>query len=374
MTIFPLFVGVKTGRLLYDLYDRHVYFIRGAWIIESGPAISEYPQVITFLFGINRFLFSGIDVDLQPVLFAAFFSLQMIMILFLVFKGLLEYLPPSFRNYAYLFLLPPAVYFSYNRFDILPAYLCLIAYLASAKKQWAMAGFVLAIATFTKWYPVLLFPAFFMYAKTIEAKFQWKMVSTFAVTSFAIVSFTYLLGGMETVLAPYQFHTSRSMELVSLPVLLDKASFNLLSIHINMPVIFTLFFILQIAAPVLVLILKLDTLEQLINYCIVAIGLFIFFARIWSPQWFLWLLPFLVLSAKNMKTVGLIAVYSTISYINFPFLLEYTGWDSAPLQASSMLTYVILGVIIVRAFKNLVFRKPLLFLKNDPSPIGIETV
>lgn len=108
MTLIPLFVGEKTGRLLFDFYDLSVYFIRGQWLIANLPALSEYPQIPTLLFGVNRLLFSWINADLQPFVFTAFFSLQMILILFLTFKGLLEYLPAIFRHYAYLILLPPA--------------------------------------------------------------------------------------------------------------------------------------------------------------------------------------------------------------------------------------------------------------------------
>ncbi|MGB9693496.1 MAG: hypothetical protein ACPLYF_01485 [Fervidobacterium sp.] len=356
MTIVPLVFRDKTGRLLSDSYDRSVYFERGRWFTEGTIPISEYPQIPTFLFGINNLTSMWVNHenhDMQVGVYSAFFSLGMLLILFLISKALLELLPPRVSNYMFLVLFPPTLYFTYNRFDILPAYLCLIAYNSATKKQWTMTSIILAIATFTKWYPVLLFPGFFAYATTLEKKFKWNMVVGFTITSIVIVLASYLYGGLESVLAPYKFHMARGMEYVAFPVLVDNLIRGVLGTQVSLPYFFLLFFIAQISAPILIFFTKIDSFDTLVDYCIIVIGVFVFFSRIWSPQWFLWLLPFLIISANNIKKVGLIILYNLATYLCFPLIFDYYGWSSYQLQISSLLTYLILFAIIFQSVKNL---------------------
>jgi hypothetical protein len=356
MTFLPPVLNGRTGRLFTDPYDRSTYFERGKWLIEGTLPISEYPQIPTLLFGINHLLSSWADPNIQLAVYLAFFSLEMLFVLFLLFKVLLDLLPPGLSNYAFLLLLPPTLYFTYNRFDILPAYLCLVAYSAATKRQWAIVSIVLAIATFTKWYPSLLLPGFFMYATKLESKVQWKMIIGFTLTSGVIVFLSYIYGGIETLLAPYQFHAARAMEYIALPALIDSFIHGLLGVHINSPYFFLLFFIIQVSGPILIFFIKLDSLEALIHYCIVVTGLFVLFSRIWSPQWFLWLLPFLIILAKNIKTAGLIIAYNIIAYVSFPVIFDYYGSSSSQLQIAGLLTYLILFAIMFLSIKNL---KPL---------------
>jgi len=363
MTIIPL--CIKTGRLFVDYTDRMVYYERGKWFTENTPPISEYPQIPTLLFGINHSVIMWLNTDIQPIVYLAFFSLEMMLVLFIMFKILLELLPPEHSNYAFLVLLPPTIYFAYNRFDILPALLCLIAYRASTKKQWILVSFLLAIATFTKWYPVLLFPGFLIYATMVESKFQWKMIATFAISSLTILIISFLHGGLESIQAPYILHISRSMEYVALPVLIDKFLKYAFEININLTYYFLFFFILQISAPIIIVIyFKINSLDLLIHYCIITIAMFILFSRIWSPQWFLWLLPFLILSANNIKVAVLIIVYNIVTYLCFPVFFDFYGDSSVQLQISGLLTYIILFIIIIWSTKSLLSSKGLVSLKQ----------
>jgi len=354
ITIVSLAFKDNTGRLLADYYDRYVYFERGKWFPEHKTPISEYPQVPTLLFGINHLTSMWVDKELQPAVYIALFSLEMFIVLFLVLRILLKLLPSESSDYAILMLLPPVLYFVYNRFDILPAYLCLVAYHNATKKRWTIVSIVLAIATFTKWYPILLFPGFLMYASVLKAKFQWKMVLMFIVTSALILLPTYIQGGIDAVLAPYQFHFMRGMESVALPVLLDNLLQSIFDIKIGLSYFSLAFLVLQVFAPVMSIFTRMDSLDALVYYCIIVIALFVLFSRIYSPQWFLWLLPFLVISAENKVDVVLIIAYSFTTFLGYPVFFDiYDGASSIPLQLASLATYLILGVIIFRAVGNL---------------------
>ena len=361
MTYVPLLINNRIVRLFSDYDDRAVYFKIGRWLIENTYPIGEYPQIPAYLFGINRLFSIWSPANWQVVVFSAVVSLEMLMVLFLVFKLLSELLPARLSHYAYLLLLPPVLYFTYCRFDILPAYFCLLAYSATTKRHWGMVSILLAVATFTKWYPALVFPGFFLYASKLEEKFQWKMILFFVLTSLSILLLSFLHGGLDAILAPYQFHLKRSMEYVALPVLLNDFLHGL-----NTPWFFALLFAIQIVVPLTILFIKIDSLEPLIHYCIMVIGTFMLLSRIWSPQWFLWLLPFLLLSAKDSKIVWFIAVYCLMNYLNYPILFDYAGSASLLLKFSSLLTYLMLFGLILRSAKNLKFENnlALLNLKN----------
>lgn len=359
MTMVPL-LTLKTGRLLADYHDRLLYFDRGKWLVERTPQISEYPQIPTTLFGITHLATMWLDGRLQRIVYINVFSFEMMLILFLTFRILVELLPSDRVNYSLLLLLPPTMYFTYNRFDILPAFMCLLAFRASIKRQWTLVAILLAIATLTKWYPILLFPGFFLYATQEESKFQWKMILSFIVTCTAVLLLSYFQGGTESILAPYQFHTARGMEHIALPALLV----NLLRTILNLEVAyyFLFFFAIQVSGPILVFLTKLDSLDALIHYSIVVIGIFILFSRIWSPQWFVWLMPFLIISAKNKKDAGLIIVYNFMTYLCFPVLFDFYEYGAYRLLVPGVLTYTILVIIIIRSLRHLDFPKVLSLL------------
>jgi hypothetical protein len=120
MSIVPLLIP-KTSGLLADYHDLVVYFMRGNWIMDNSPMVSEYPPVPTLLFGANRLLVSMFDALPQKEFFVAIFSLEMMLVLFLVYKVMTRLISNSLFVIA-IILLPPVIYFTYSRFDILPVF------------------------------------------------------------------------------------------------------------------------------------------------------------------------------------------------------------------------------------------------------------
>ena len=352
--IFPFLIP-RSGRLVFDLADIYVYFERGLWFVEQKSPISEYPQIPTMLFGLNHIFSMWLDdLNFQKFVYTAVFSFEMIVVLYLSFETLMDILPPEQKNRAYLAFLPPIIYFTVSRFDIFPAFLCLMALKAARNKRWNFAGFILAVATFTKWYPGLILPGFLFYASKEEGKFQRNMLLIFVLTSSIILISSYLKNGTASLLAPYVFHSSRNMEYIALPQLIK----NLFGVMLNdMNIYFLAFFILQISFSFLAPIIKIESIEALNYYCIIVIGSFVLFSRIWSPQWFLWIFLFLIVSANNLIDLVLTISYSIVSYLNFPVLFDILGSTSTPLIISGSFTYLILVIIILRAFKRIEFKK-----------------
>ena len=242
-------------------------------------------------------------------------------------------------------LLPPTLYFVLNRFDILPALLCLLAIQKAQKKQWIFTAIILALATFTKWYPVLLLPGFFVYASVQENKLNWKMVIAFFMASLVLLLPTFIQGGFTAVIAPFQMQIARSMQYVALPLLI---SILLVNGPISPQFLQTVFRFLEISSPILCIFLKIDTLDKLVDYVILSVSLFILFSSNNSPQWFLWLMPFLILSIKNWRDVVLIIFYNIITYLFFPIVFNLYGNSSTPLKILAVINYLILAWLLVR--------------------------
>ena len=345
MSVTPL-AFPRTGRLFADYHDLTVYFERGKWLVKGVPATSEYPQIPTWLFGVDRWLVSWFPEQSQMLLYIAIFQYEMILTLFLTYRTLARLSHNA--AHAALMLLPPVVYFSYSRFDILPAFLSLMAYLEASRKRWGMAAFWLAIATFTKWYPALLFPGFFVYAMYAEGRIKWQMLSTFIAVSSMILLASYLQGGWVALVAPYLFHTGRGMEYIAFP----KLIYGLISRHwlVSLDVYYIALFVLQIvASPLLILFVRINSLRKLVYYGIVVIDMFILFSRIWSLQWFLWSLPLLLLVIEGHRDVFMVVLFTIVVFAGFPVAFDLFGPDSIQLIVIGTIYYAMLLVFIVQS-------------------------
>lgn len=341
-------------RIFSDEFDRFVYFQRGSWLpndlVPFRDVLSEYPQVPTYLFGLLR-LVSLKDVDMAIAYwkFSAVFSMLMLICLVAIINILINILPNK-KYLAYLLLLPAPLYFTFNRFDVLPALLSLLAFQMIEQKRWNLAAFLLAIGTMTKWYPCLLLPVSFAYCYRTEQRIHWQMVLIFLVTCLFIVLPTYIFGGMDAVLAPYRFHNQRSIETVSLPALVS----NLLNAENSIQsTLMPLFFVLQLLPAIFAIFFRINTHEKLLYWYIIIICNFIIFARIYSPQWLLWVFPFFILSLKNKIDIGIAVFYGISNYIGFPITWDYFGKSSPQLAIMGALHIIILAAIIWSAVQKL---------------------
>ena len=138
--VWVFFVTLAAGnfgshiRWFNDYYDRSVYVQRSAWFIEGGipyvDTFSEYPQVATYFFALPYLLM----VQLQPVdtISLSTYSMAFSFLTLFLLGGVIFLLYKSIQidsRWAFLLLLPAPLYFSFNRFDILPAFFVLVSVL-----------------------------------------------------------------------------------------------------------------------------------------------------------------------------------------------------------------------------------------------------
>lgn len=342
-----------TIRFFTDDYDRFVYFQRGLWLVNHQvpfrDTISEYPQVPTYLFGLLHVI--SIDDDNTVIAYwkySALFSFVMLIILLATIE-LLQRMLPKGSSLAYLLLLPAPLFFSMNRFDILPAYITLLSFKMVQDKNWTLAGVLLGIGALTKWYPALLLPAFMLYNFRSTGRLPWQMVLAFSITCLIIVLPTLLSGGLDALSVPYRFHMERSMETVSLPTLLNKLLQGILEKPISQNVFVLVFLLLQTSAIPFLIFVRMDNLGKLLQSCILIVSAFVLFSRIYSPQWLLWILPFSILAARNKTDISILALYGTITYIGFPVVWDHFGPDSNEMILFGVMNIAFLALIMIRA-------------------------
>lgn len=185
------------------------------------------------------------------------------------------------------------------------------------------------------------------------------MVIVFLLAAIVILLPTFIQGGYAAILAPYQFHLARGMEYVALPVLIN----NMLGNWITAPKTLNfLFLFLQLLSPLFCVFLDIFTLDDVVEYGVLCIALFILFSSNNSPQWFLWLMPFLILSIKDKKDVLLILFYDLITYFFFPIVFNSYGNSSFPLKVLAILSYILLAFLIVRSLRRITINSKPFFL------------
>ncbi|NOY97933.1 MAG: DUF2029 domain-containing protein, partial [Chloroflexi bacterium] len=329
ISVFQFNLGSKI-RWINDYYDRSVYAERATWIFDHGipyvDTLSEYPQVPTYFFAVP-YLALG---QLQPIetvsvrLYSAVFSLFMLIVLggtvVLLYRSL-----PENKNLAFLLLLPAPLYFTFNRFDILPALMVLVSILLLFRGDTLIAAIVLAIGTMTKWYPALLLPVFLLYEHEKTKRINWLAIVAFVATCTVIIAPTFVLGGWAALLMPYRMHLARGLELVSLPALLQGQLFLPLGLNVDSYFMGRFFLVLQFLPVFLSPFVQLKTKEELLSWSVIVIALFTAFSEIYSPQWILWIMPFLILVTKTKMDVLLLVVYGVSTYIAFPLIFDWAG-------------------------------------------------
>ncbi len=107
-----------------------------------------------------------------------------------------------------------------------------------------------------------------------------------------------------------------------------------------------IFLALQFLPTPLSLFARIDTEEKLLQWNILVIGAFIVFSRIYSPQWLLWLMPFLILAVRNWFDIAWIIVYNLVTYLTFPHGERLDGFNSAFFKIGGAATAAILMIVL----------------------------
>lgn len=345
-----------------DYSDRGDYFRGGAWLplraVPYRDVMSEYPQVATYLFGLLYLPFLG-QLD-SPALFFQYsilFAFIMIFLLICLMVLLEGMLAGHKRNVVLALLLPASLYFSYNRFDVLPVLMVLLALLMARDEKWEAAGFWLGVGALTKWYPALLVlpVARHMLSKKVPLRRIGLFLAVFGATCVAILAPTYISGGWNAVLSPYvRYQTQRGVDPAALPALLSPLLQRLFTFP-SASDLQTAFLLLQLSALPAVAFLNIRSFKHLVCACLLTLTTFMLFSRIYSPQWLLWILPLMILLAGDSGDLALMLLYGTVTYLEFPVLFLGSHVAAWAMLWIGWVNVGLLVWILVRAARRWVF-------------------
>jgi len=339
--------------LIRDDFELDVYYQRiGYFDDKEIPFKSdrvEYPVLGLFYLTIPA-LFSETQADYDIALIIQ--NIIFLIILIIITSRLIKILGRDKRQ-IWLLILPSILFFTFNRFDIFPAVLIQLALLLMLKKKFSWSFLVLSLSFLAKGYAMVLFPVFFVYYLVQKNSKVKSLVTNKPLLLFIIPSIIAMIAlmfwaGFENALFPYIFQSTRNFAYGSIYAIFISANWEFFTevfwkwyMYIGSKILG----LLQLALPFIIYVgykkfrHYIKTPTNLITWSLLVLSFYIFLSPYYSPQWFLWLLPLLVLLPLNKKEVWLIIVYDLLNFIFFPVVYRYIGYES----------YIIDIVVFVRS-------------------------
>jgi len=249
--------------------------------------------------------------------------------------------------------LPACLYFTANRFDIVPALLTALGLACLGRRHLAASGMLIGLATLVKVYPVLIAPLIlrYLFGNRRQAAI-WGLA--FGITLGGFLAATVCLAGWEPTLAPYRLQLSRTLGPLTFfgPVWPASWADNTLpgkAIRLGSVVAV----ILLLTWP------KLANLDGVLRRATAVLVVFVCFQVFYSPQWILWLMPLLVpLAARQRNLISLVICLDLVTYLTFPLVYD-SGGISYQAEMFTVLVYgralvlaVLVGILLLAEFKT----------------------
>ncbi|RMF59532.1 MAG: hypothetical protein D6748_06180 [Calditrichaeota bacterium] len=355
--LFNRTVTGKLQTLFYDPHDLTIYFEIAKWFTSPSGTFQEiyysYPPLANLVFTIpyqmmNMFLISNADLEVQKNIYFVIFSLLMVVLASMAIHTVYS-LRKSYQWMAYFMLLPACYYMTLNRFDILPAYLTLLSLQALLRGREKWAFFWLTLGMMIKWYPAVLIPVFLRFLwDTNRDKIKSSLIY---LAGYMAVGHVLLLifGGVKAITLPYMLQLDREINQESLmylmTILMGTKSDGNSFLHY-------FFVFMQILIPSLVLLVRVNTPRRLCYWSGISITAFILFSPIYSPQWILWIMPFLLLCTDSPVELIPIILFDGITYLYFPFI-----YGNKALFPGLFITMMIIKTMILAYFMFWLYRK-----------------
>ncbi len=297
----------------------------------------EYPPLTLALFSLPLLA--------QIVDYASAFALLMAILATIIYQLLLHHYPGKAAGCFATGLLVGGLATGLARFDMAPALLCTLCLVLAGRRQWTWANVVLALGVLIKIYPIVLFPLLFLaeqrdqvglttpksslprntlraiLARTLASlrgevhRWRWKNALVFAGVLLGVSAFFTALSpsgafswASHLYLRPFTVESTGSgliwlASFVGEPVTWTT-SFG--SLNIDSPISAALgqaFVILLEAGYVYVLIQQWRGKMGFFQGCAAALLLVVVTAKVFSPQYLLWLMPFMAISGSGNRRV-----------------------------------------------------------------------
>ena len=245
-----------------------------------------------------------------------------------------------------LLLLPASQYFAANRFDIVPALLVALSLACLGRRRVVASAVLLAAATMVKVYPVLLVPLVVRYVSD-NRKAAAARTAAYGLAAVALLLPPLLRFGWESTWAPYHFQLSREYDPLSMGTLYGCVLPEALGGHGLGARLFR-------TGSVLLTALALSwsrpaDLGSVLRRSAVVLVVFVSVQVFYSPQWILWLCPFLIpLARLDRWVLGLTVALDLVTFVTFPIVFD-AGMSADALVYVRVLILAALVVVLLRA-------------------------
>ena len=317
----------------------------------------EYPPLALLPLVVPHLVTAGMTLDYRA--YSLLYLLETFLLLLLIAFALLQvarFWPDSLSPWrllaVYLLLIILSKDFVFWRYDLFPAWLTLLAFLAVLKKQPLLAGIWIGLAIMAKLYPVILIPVLLVY---YLAGHQYRasvrlVAGTGLAVALVLVPVVFLSGNQ--VFSFLTYHQLRGLQIESLAgglVLLGHVTdlsrvstvFNYGAFHLEasgvelvlkaLPGLFLAAFCALLAGCWFRFRREYGqtgaiSADSLLRFLLAALLVFITTNKVFSPQYLIWLLPFvLFLRVKQIAWVAFIFLLTTLVYpVFYPQLVDPT--------------------------------------------------
>ena len=324
-------------RTISDHYDIDQYFKRGSFyprnLTPYVDVFSEYPMLATLSFAAPHLLESRLRPKGYRRIWNHLMVLPFLGTLFLLYRFRAE---RGLSQWPLAVMASPSVlFFSLMRFDIMVTAICCASLYLFGRRRYAWAYVLLAIGVHVKWYPAVIFPVYLAFHVQQDGLFAnrfrglWRSNSmryalAFGAVVLGLVGVGVLAYGWDGFMVPYRFHSARGSQYFN-PYWL--AELGLIQLGLQKTTLAKLvdfaFLLVQLSILPILLFKRLNTHHQVYQYSILAIVIFISFAKIDSPQWLLWYLPIALMFVRRNETVYALLAITLLNYLIFPFGYDY---------------------------------------------------
>lgn len=250
----------------------------------------------------------------------------------------------------WLWILPSAVYYSLNRFDIFPVFLVVLALYLVLTNHLRSGWLVYGLAIMAKLYPIFILPLFIATTKDKNKNYfnylPYVIAPIIALTLGAIGA-----GGLLAAVVPYKVQLGRGIELGSLFSLVVMAWPNIKEylgpIGQLGQILLPFFWWLKV-------IWSKIRLSLFNNLTLAALSLLLVltFYPFYSNQWWLWVLPFLILVIPPHKW-WLVALYDVLNYLQYPIAFQFWGKNSLEFNLMTLVRSLVMIIIIGLLWRQL---------------------
>lgn len=303
---------------VFDWQDIHVYFESSRWVLGGGVLYrsvpSEYPLLANLVFAAVRLLSQAVPVIAEPYdRFAWVWVSLMLPLWFVVLHRLWTRFP---RPALFLWLTPASLDFALYRFDALAVLLSLLCVEAVYEDRLRRAALMLGLVTALKGYALFLLPAFAVYVWRRRGFAEAVVASVIHLAPFVAANFvTFLFSGVEGLMFAYRFHAARWLNGEStwdaIAYLTGPAFRDWLARFTKLPPI------LEAACALIAAGFRPREPRDLMRAFLFATTGFISFSVFYSPQFVLWLVPFVADFAWPLAS-WLVVGASWLTFAYFP--------------------------------------------------------